>query len=58
MLLSESTVVLHITCTVHTGLDIVGNKVIIYRTCIMDSEMPSFLVWSLCIKRLVHHEVY
>ena len=24
----------------------------------MDSELPSFLVWSLCIKCLVHHEVY
>ena len=24
----------------------------------MDSEMPYFLIWSLCIKRLVHHEVY
>ena len=23
----------------------------------MGSEMPSFLIWSLCIKRLVHHEV-
>ena len=37
--------------------DIVGNKVII-RACIMDSEMPYFFVWSLCIKRLVHHAVY
>ena len=24
----------------------------------MDSELPSFLVWLLCIKCLVHHEVY
>ena len=24
----------------------------------MGSEMPSFLVWSLCIKPLVHHEAY
>ena len=24
----------------------------------MDSELPSFFVWSLCIKCLVHHEVY
>ena len=24
----------------------------------MDSEMPYFLGWSLCIKRLVHHAVY
>ena len=24
----------------------------------MDSEMPYFLVWSLCIKRLVHRAVY
>ena len=24
----------------------------------MDSELPYFLVWSLCIKCLVHHEVY
>ena len=24
----------------------------------MDSEMPYFLIWSLCIKRLVHHAVY
>ena len=24
----------------------------------MDSEMPYFLVWSLCIKRLMHHAVY
>ena len=24
----------------------------------MDSELPCFLVWSLCIKCLVHHEVY
>ena len=47
-----------ITYTVHPGLDIVGNKVIIYRACIMDSELPSFLIWSLCIKCLVHHEVY
>ena len=37
--------------------DIVGNKVII-RACIMHSEMPYFLIWSLCIKRLVHHAVY
>ena len=29
------------------------NKVII----IMDSEMPYFLIWSLSIKRLVHHVV-
>ena len=36
--------------------DIVGNKVII-RACIMDSEVPYFLVWSLCIKRLVNHAV-
>ena len=26
--------------------------------CIMDSEMPYVLVWSLCIKRLEHHAVY
>ena len=24
----------------------------------MDLELPSFLVWSVCIKCLVHHEVY
>ena len=37
--------------------DIDGNKVKI-RACIMDSEMPYFLIWSLYIQRLVHHEVY
>ena len=35
----------------------VANYVII-RACIMDSEMPYFLVWSLCIKRLVHLAVH
>ena len=39
------------------GLDIVCNKVIM-RACIMDSEMPYFLVWPLCIKCLVHLAVY
>ena len=34
-----------------------GNKDII-RACIVDSEMLYFLMWSLCIKLLVHHEVY
>ena len=24
----------------------------------MDSEMPYFLIWSLCMKHLVHHAVY
>ena len=24
----------------------------------MDSQMPYFLVWSLCFKRLENHEVY
>ena len=28
------------------------------RAFIMISEMPFFLIWSLCIKRLVHHDVY
>ena len=31
---------------------------VIIRACIMDSEMPYFLVWSLCIKRMEHHAVY
>ena len=31
---------------------------VIIRAYIMDSEMPYFLAWSLCIKRLVHHAVY
>ena len=37
--------------------DIVGNKVKI-RAGIMDSEISYFLVWSLCIKHLMHHVVY
>ena len=48
----------------HQGLDIyvqaiitVANYVII-RACIMDLEMPYFLIWSLRVKRLVHHAVH
>ena len=37
--------------------DIVGNNFII-RAYIMDSEMPYFFIWSLCIQHLVHHAVY
>ena len=37
--------------------DIVGNKPVI-KACIMDSEIPYFLISSLCIKCLVHQEVY
>ena len=37
--------------------DFVANYVVIIIGLIMDSEMPYFLVWSLCIKRLVHHAV-
>ena len=29
-----------------------------YRTCIMDSDMASVLIQSLCIKHLVHNNVY
>ena len=29
-----------------------------YRTCIMDSDMASILIQSLCIKHLVHNNVY
>ena len=37
----------------------VANKVI-RRACIIviDSEMPYFLIWSLCLKNLVHHAVH
>ena len=47
----------HILSTLSQCHIIVGNKVIL-RAYIMNSEMPYFLVRSLCIKRLVHLAVY